>query len=141
MSEGRYISTHFTEAENRCRCGDCNKYSADIELVAVLEELREELGRRAINVTSWFRCRAHNNRPTSVVNAQGIPGAGSNDNSWHLVGGAVDFWVRGIDPELIGRKLRKKYPNKYGIGIYDWGVHLDIRPVRADWNFKKTTGL
>lgn len=129
----RYISKNFTAEENRCRCGDCDKFSADVELVYRMQDLRDYYARKVI-VHSWFRCRAHNNRPDNQFNANGVRGAGSNDSSWHLYGAAMDFHVEGIkDHSSITSHLRRWYPDRYGIGLYDWGVHFDVRSIRADW--------
>lgn len=133
LPPGRYLrrlSRHFSASEAQCRCGDCipGRATADVELVRVLEEIRAALGDRPVTVHSWFRCREHNNRPTTEQSRAGVSGAGSRDSSWHLHGGAVDFSIPGIDPETLGRRIRELYPDSFGIGIYDWGVHLDIDP-------------
>lgn len=132
METERFISDNFTAKENRCRCGECFRYSADVELVFVMERLRAYYGVR-IFVNSWFRCRAHNNRPKNQRNSHGVYGAGSNDNSWHLLGSAVDFRVEGVRPADVYRLLRSWYPEKYGLGLYPDFVHLDVRSFRADW--------
>lgn len=131
------LSTNFRRSENQCKCGDCNKFGADIELVNVMEEFRAHLrfniiATAIIIVTSWFRCREHNNRPVSEG------GAGSNDNSWHLTGSAIDIKVPGIPPGKLAYEFRKLFPNKYGVGIYDWGIHIDMRPKAGNWD-KRTT--
>lgn len=130
----RQISAHFTAAENRCRCGECDRYSADVELVALLEEIRTYFGGASVIVHSWFRCRAHNNRPRTEKSASGHPGAGSSDSSWHIIGGAADFHILGVTNEAIRDFIRSRYPDCYGVGIYDWGLHLDVRPRRGDWD-------
>lgn len=137
----RHISEHFSAAEVACKCGECDKATADVELVRLLEEVRAEFSERAghdvpVFVSSWFRCREHNNRSPDEVSSYGIPGAGSNDNSWHLIGGAADISIPNVEPEDIANYVRAAYPDRYGIGLYRWGVHLDIRPTRGDWDFR-----
>lgn len=129
----RVISKHFTAEENRCKCGDCDKFSADIQLVKVLESLRSYFF-APVYIRSWFRCREHNNRPKDQKSSKGHYGAGSNDNSWHLTGAAVDFSVRGVAPAAVRAYLRTRYPEQFGVGIYNWGIHLDMREKRADWD-------
>lgn len=118
----RNISTNFTADENACHCGNCDKATADVELVWLLETVRRVFGGRPVHVHSWFRCREHNRA------------IGSNDNSWHLVGGAADISIRGVSPGEIQRFVRERFPDRYGVGVYDWGVHLDVRQDRGDWD-------
>lgn len=130
----RHISTHFSVTEVACHCTECDKATADVELVWLLELIRRAFGNRPVSVHSWFRCRAHNNRPKNQLSAAGVAGAGSNDNSWHLIGGAADISIRGVAPEEIQRFMRERFPERYGVGLYDWGVHLDVRPGKGDWD-------
>ena len=134
------ISDNFTRSESTCRCG-CGKFGADIELVKVLEMLRAWLRinhnpNAIVKMHSWFRCYEHNNRPADEKNSRGIFGAGSNKHSWHLTGAAGDFSSPNVPNELIVWFLRDAFPDKYGVGIYDWGVHLDMRPMRVDWDYR-----
>lgn len=132
------LSNNFTRDENRCKCMECNQYGADVELVGVLEYTREWVRREhkrdgVVIVNSWFRCRAHNNRPNNERNSYGVLGAGSNDNSWHLTGGAADIWVPGVDILSIHAHLEDQFPDNYGIGLYEGFVHIDVRPTKARW--------
>lgn len=126
------LTKNFTLAENTCRCG-CGSFGGNQELLDVIQALRDYLN-TPVSVHSWFRCRAHNNRPTNVKNQYGVYGAGSNDSSYHLTGLAIDFSAKGIPNESIQWYLRNTYKNKYGVGLYDWGIHLDVRPNRTDWD-------
>ncbi len=130
----RRISDNFTAEENACHCGDCDKATADVELVWLLELIRRTFGGRPVDVHSWFRCMAHNNRPRHEYSAAGIRGVGSNDNSWHPTGGAADISIRGVKPIEIQRFMRERFPNRYGVGLYDTFVHIDVRQGRGDWD-------
>lgn len=129
----RRLSEHFSASEAQCRCGDCvpEMGTADVELVRALERIRSSFGDRPVRIHSWYRCRVHNNRPTYQTSAAGVPGAGSTDTSWHLGGGAADFSIDGVEPEAIAERIRSLWPRSFGVGIYSWGVHLDIDPRRA----------
>ena len=129
----RYISPNFTAEENVCKCRECNRYSADVQLTSDMEVLRAELGGHKIRVNSWFRCRVHNNRPSNEKNRFGIYGAGSNDNSWHLIGGAIDCRHSRYKPAEVQKAVREIWPVSHGFGLYEWGFHFDIRPERVDW--------
>lgn len=131
---GRWISDNFGTHEVQCKCGECSGSTADIELVWILEQMRGYFGSRRVHINSWFRCRDHNNRSKTECNANGHYGAGSNDRSWHLIGGAVDFKIPSIDCNTIRDYVRGIYTTRLGLGIYDWGVHLDVRPDRVDWD-------
>lgn len=133
------LSENFKRSECICQCGECNQYGADIELVNALEALRAYVRRRSlaeaiIVVTSWFRCTAHNNRPANAKNANGVYGAGSNDRSWHLSGSAADIKVPGLPALVLYQSAINLFSGKYGIGLYDWGIHIDIRPNAARWD-------
>lgn len=103
-----------------------------------MDKLRNHFDSPVI-VHSWFRCRAHNNRPVHLKNRFGIYGAGSNDNSWHLNGAAVDFHVKGVENEIVHWYLRENYYDRFGVGLYDWGLHLDMRDNRGGWDERRTT--
>lgn len=53
------ISPHFKASEFRCKCGGTHDTLISEELIQKLEELREALGCSKINVSSGFRCIAH----------------------------------------------------------------------------------
>ena len=121
----RLISQNFTADEVACNCGLCDKSTADVELVWLLELTRQWFGGKPVAVHSWFRCADHNKK------------VGSSDTSWHLIGGAADISINGVKPIEICRFIRAKFPNQYGVGIYDWGVHLDVRSAKADWDNRR----
>ena len=140
----RMISEHFSVAENRCHCGECTRATADVELVTIMEWLRGHYNAKLghvdndlpMNVNSWFRCRAHNNRPKHLFSDFGVQGVGSNDNSMHPTGGAADVWIPGVDPVNIAATVRERYPSRLGVGIYDTFTHIDVRENRADWDLR-----
>ena len=37
------------------------------------------------------------------------------------------------DPKALYDELNKRFPNKYGLGLYSWGVHVDVRENKARW--------
>lgn len=119
---------------------ECNHHGADIELIEVVEDLRRWVRDKikpdaVVIINSWFRCRAHNNRPANEKNSYGVFGAGSNDNSWHLTGGAADIWFPGVEIALPVARAVDLYPNKFGIGHYKSRqfMHIDVRPTAARW--------
>jgi uncharacterized protein YcbK (DUF882 family) len=112
------ISKNFSRREFACKCG-CGFEVVDVELLRVLEEVRERFG--PVKITSGCRCLEHNRK------------VGGTLGSEHTRGIAADFVVPGVSPEVIAGYLRDTYPGRYGIGEYaDW-VHLDMRPRFARW--------
>lgn len=118
------LSINFNREEFECKCG-CGFNAADYELVQVLEQVREFFDEPII-ITSGCRCDDHNRK------------IGGAYESKHKLGIACDFKVRNIEPERVYILLDHEYPTKYGLGLYNSWVHLDVRKDMARWN--KTNG-
>lgn len=69
---------YFRPEEFKCKCGKCSGGSMDAGLVSKLNEARH-LAQVPFNITSAYRCAAHNER------------VGGKPNSAHLRGLAVDI--------------------------------------------------
>jgi len=117
------LSKHFSRSEFSCGCG-CGFDVVDAELISVLEDLREAL-QSTITIKetngSGCRCRAHNKA------------VGGSSSSQHLLGKAADINVTGVDPEEVQEYLLDKYPDSYGIGVYNSFTHIDVRGTKARW--------
>ncbi len=71
-------------------------------------------------INSGYRCPNHN------------ANVGGEKNSYHLVGEAADVAAPpGISPEELALIAEKAGAD--GIGIYPWGVHVDVRGYSARW--------
>lgn len=116
------ISKHFTREEMACNCG-CGFDSMDIETLAVADDARDFVN-HSIMPSSAARCFKYN-RSEDVK---------SNDDSQHPLARALDLPVK--NPLRLYNYLCKKYPGKYGIGLYDWGVHIDTRAIAARWDHR-----
>ena len=57
----------------------------------------------------------------------------SEDTSQHVRGKAADVRVRHFTPEQVYDYLNTKYPNRFGIGLYETFVHVDVRALKARW--------
>ena len=118
MSE--QIGRYFKEHEMECKCGCC-KTVFDAGLIRKLDALREDLERPVV-INSGYRCARHNRA------------VGGSPNSQHLLGKAADIRCTGVAPEELAR-----YAEKHGfdgIGLYTWGVHVDVRGYKARWDYR-----
>jgi len=115
------LSNNFTSEEFTCKCG-CGFDRIDIELVYVLQRLRDHLG-KGVRVDSGCRCKEWNKK------------VGGVDTSQHLLGTASDIVIEGVEPKLVYEALDRWYPKSYGIGLYPSFVHIDIRSNKARWDF------
>lgn len=109
---------HFKKNEFTCKCG-CGMNNISIELVKVLEEIRNHFG-QPCTVTSGCRCATHNKR------------VGGVQGSRHVSGKASDIYVKGVSAStllaytksLVNQgKLRYTYTNNSNMnGV----VHVDV---------------
>lgn len=106
-----YVSTHFQRHEIACKCG-CGFDSMDVETLILADEVRDFVD-RPTTCSSGCRCVKHNKDEKG------------GDYSQHLLARAMDLEVD--NPEAVYDYLCNEYPNKYGFGLYSWGVHIDTR--------------
>lgn len=114
------ISEHFRRSEFACHCG-CGFAAVDAELLKVLEDVRCHFNAK-VKITSGCRCKSHNSR------------VGGASKSKHVFGIAADIKVDGTSPVNVAKYLKKKYPKKYGIGVYKSWTHIDVRSNKARWS-------
>ena len=112
------ISKNFSREEFACKCG-CGFDTVDVELVKVLQEIRNELG--PITITSACRCKKHNAK------------VGGGKRSQHLLGRAADIQGRDASPSKIRGWLLENYADSLGIGSYNMFTHIDTRKGKARW--------
>lgn len=117
------LSEHFDSSEFACHCGcDYKSYGAEISprLIQVLERIRHYLGDIPLEINSGVRCPAHN------ANVGGVY------NSRHVIGDAADIALpEGLDSTYLADVAKKCGAD--GIGIYEWGVHVDMRGYSSRW--------
>lgn len=125
------LSAHFSRHELECPC--CGKYIYSARLLALAEKVRAILG-KPMAVHSGTRCPAHNAK------------VGGSPHSQHLLGRALDFHVSGLSPRqtrdaILAAAKRKQLPELGGIGLYDWGVHIDVHHAQdghlRKWDLRK----
>ena len=118
------LSKNFSDIEWQCKCG-CGQNIIHQELVDMMQKFRD-LVKKPVIVHCVNRCQKHNDSlPHSVKNSQ------------HVVGKACDFHVKGLtNPELHALVLTSEDIFTGGIGLYDWGCHVDIARKRQ-WDSRK----
>lgn len=107
------VGIYFNSNEFDCPCPECSKTLIDDNLVSLLDKLRGHFG-KAINISSGYRCTAHN---ASLKNAA--------PNSYHIYGKAADIAIAGIEASELA-----KYAEACGfkgIGLYSTYIHVDSR--------------
>lgn len=111
------LSKYFWRYEIACKCG-CGYDTMDAETLKIADEIRE-LNAGPITPNSGARCEKHNKE------------VGGAEDSQHLIARAMDLPVK--NPLSVFKYLTKKYPDKYGIGLYKTFVHIDTRKEAARW--------
>lgn len=109
----------FTPEEFVCHCG-CGTGDPEESLVRKVDEIRRRLGVPVI-VTSGVRCAAHNAK------------VGGASNSQHLYHRAADLHSS-VSPAKMKEVAEAVFGDTGGIGLYDWGIHVDTRATKARWN-------
>lgn len=99
-----------------CDCGVDSAENVSPRLLELLDQLRENIG-GPLEVSCMYRCPAHN------AAVGGVP------NSQHVQGTAADVQTPNF-PHCNTPEQLKWYCQQLpfdGIGIYDWGCHVDVR--------------
>jgi uncharacterized protein YcbK (DUF882 family) len=114
---------HFSFEEIQCHCG-CGQAIINAALLEMAEALRAYLGQPMIT-HCINRCVAHN------------AAVGGEKNSYHIKGWAMDFHCAGISMKELHEKCIGLWKSRSiltgGLGIYEWGIHIDSGPYRT-WN-------
>lgn len=115
------VSKHFRVREFASKDG-ADKVLIDDDLVALLEDIREAAGGKAITINSGYRSPEHNKAVGGVSNSQ------------HVKGTAADIVVEGTDPLTVGQIAEHFLNKKGGIGVYQTFTHVDTRTTRSRWD-------
>ena len=115
------LSANFSRDEFKCNCGNCDYDTVDIELLRILQHLRDHF-KKPVKITSGNRCVPYNAE------------VGGSKNSYHVRGRAADIQIDGVSNGEVQRYLLSKYQDKYGIGCYSSFTHIDTRTGKGRWN-------
>ena len=116
---------YFTREEFRCPCGRCGGFPVEPQesMVRAVDEIRHRLGIPISIVDgggSGVRCAAHNAEVGGVANSQHLYGLAADLHS-----AASPAQMKAVAEDVMGRTG--------GIGLYDWGIHVDTRQGYARW--------
>jgi uncharacterized protein YcbK (DUF882 family) len=110
------VSKHFNREEFACKCG-CGLDTVDVDLLKVLEIVREHFGKPVI-INSACRCADHN---------KSIGGA---SKSYHVKCQAADIVVKDVPSSQVQEFLQEWIG---GLGCYSTFTHIDVGPERRWW--------
>ena len=116
------LNKYFSRWEFACTCG-CGQAAVDVELLNVLTDAREHFNKKVIIRKNKDDKKSH--AANRCLNRNRDLGA-STDKSYHPKGMAADFHVEGVEHIDVYSYLHYKYPKKYGIICYSWGIHFDV---------------
>lgn len=120
------ITTNISRYELACGCG-CSFDTGDYETLIVVQDTCDHFAavlntnKVILNIHSACRCYTYN---TTI---------GGSKDSWHIKARALDFHIKDIQHKNIFDYLCAKYPDKFGVGLYLWGIHFDSRKIKARW--------
>lgn len=116
-----FLAKNFQVKEFACSDGSDPVFIAR-ELPMVLQYIRMRAG-TSLHINSGYRTPAKN---------QAVGGA---QYSQHLYGTAADIRTPpGQTPAKLAAIAREIMPDWGGVGVYDWGIHVDVRKEKTDWN-------
>lgn len=128
------LSRHFSRAEYSCKCG-CGLDNIDLQLISISEIIRHHEGDKSMTPNSACRCVEHNEKVQKIANKNYTP---FSSTSKHLPFGLYDLCRAGDfkseNPKKLYDFLDSLFGNIYGLGVYNWGIHVDTRPEKARWN-------
>lgn len=124
------IRKNFSKNEWTCKCG-CGQTIVVDKLADMMQEFRDIINLRVV-VHCVNRCKEHNEN----LIKEGIKASRS---SLHLEAKACDFHVPSLRiKKLHALVLAKDDLFNGGVGLYDWGVHVDIGRKRL-WDSRRDT--
>jgi hypothetical protein len=117
----KYVAKNFQVKEFACSDGSDPVFIAQT-LPMVCQYIRVRVG-KSIKINSAYRTTEKNKA------------VGGAEYSQHLYGTAADLQTpAGWTPAQLALIAREIMPDWGGVGIYPWGIHVDVRDTKADWN-------
>ena len=117
---------NFEPQEFRCKCGRCTGYPTYLKKVEALhiQRIRTHYG-KPMKITSGLRCEFGNKQ------------AGGVENSGHLKGYAVDFYIEGVTDTVGHRKKAMPYITSLPNHEFTYGAHMK----GSDGKYREASGM
>jgi len=118
---------------NEITCKHCKTFlinSDSKKMLMVLDHFFQSVGKQKIN--SFYRCPAHHLETKKQELKRNLTDEEKKQalQSGHVQLLAVDLGTR--DPRQLYTKAAA-FGEWNGLGLYPWGIHLDLKPRRAFW--------
>ena len=117
----RNITEHFKVREFQCSDSSRPVFISQT-LADLLEAIRQRIG-RPLRISSGYRTVSYN----ATVK-------GSSKTSKHCMGLAADIKADSIEPQQLYNIACELLGDHGGVGLYSWGVHVDVRSEKSRWN-------
>jgi len=114
------LTANFSVPEFECSCGKCPDTLINLDHVAKLQKLRDDLN-ASIHINSAYRCPEHNKA------------VGGETHSQHMIGNATDIVIADMTPLEVQDACESRFD---GLGRYDNFTHVDSRGSKARWDFR-----
>lgn len=116
----RQITDHFRVYEFACKDGSDVVFVSQA-LADILENIRVHFG-AAVHIHSGYRTVSYNKTVS-----------GSSSTSQHCNGLAADLHVDGHTHQEVYNYACQLLGDHGGVGLYSWGVHIDVRANKSRW--------
>lgn len=110
---------NFKVIEFACHDGS-DLIKIDSDLVLFLQDIRDHFS-APVNIHSAYRTKEYNKE------------IGGAPRSQHIYGKAADIDVKGVAPLNVAQFAEAD--TVLGIGLYDWGCHIDTRKTKYYWRY------
>lgn len=114
------LSKNFKVREFKCTDGTDTIFVAP-KLVEILQAIRD-MAKKPVNINSGYRTEVQNKK------------VGGAEFSQHKYGTAADINVSGMAPKELYKIAETVLGDTGGIGLYPWGIHVDVRETKSRWN-------
>ena len=115
------LTKNFKVKEFACKDGSDTVFIAEM-LPMVCQYIRTRTG-KGFAPNSAYRTPEYNKK------------VGGEEFSMHLYGAAADIpLASGYTAKQMADIAREIMPNFGGVGVYKWGIHVDVSPTKRDWN-------
>ncbi len=125
LDPGLQLSDHVFLRETVCRCGKCGLWRVQVDTLKLFDGGREAWG-GPIQISSGARCRAWQRRvnPGSVHSLH----VAEPDGQGYALDLLLPFGAKLAAFHRHWQGIADAYPT-VGLGLYKWGVHIDVPPA------------